>query len=117
MADAQRVVEAVARASYGRLLAYLSSETRDVAGAEDALSEALLAALTTWPRDGVPRTPEAWLLTAARNRLVDRARHERMRTESEPTLELLLGESIEAKAREAIPDERLKLLFVCAHPA
>jgi predicted RNA polymerase sigma factor len=66
MGDAQRAVEAVARASYGRLVAYLSSETRDVAGAEDALGEALLAALTSWPRDGVPEQPEAWLLTAAR---------------------------------------------------
>jgi len=115
--DAHRAIEAVARESYGRLVAYLAARTRDVAAAEDALSEALVAALTTWPRDGVPRSPEAWLLTSARNRLVDRARHERMRAESEPTLELLLGESIEAKARDAIPDERLKLLFVCAHPA
>src|SRR5882724_5592695 len=108
--DARRAIESVARESYGRLIAFLSARTRDVAGAEDALGEALLAALTTWPRDGVPRTPEAWLLTSARNRLVDRARHERMRAENEPTLEILLGESIEWKAREAIPDERLKLL-------
>ena len=61
MEDARGTVEAVARASYGRLLAYLSSETRDVAGAEDALSDALVAALTSWPRDGVPRQPESWL--------------------------------------------------------
>src|SRR5919201_2594523 len=60
--DARRTVETVARASYGRLLAYLSSETRDVAGAEDALSEALVAALAFWPVDGIPRQPEAWLL-------------------------------------------------------
>ncbi len=115
--DARRAVETVARESYGRLVAFLSARTRVVAAAEDALGEALIAALTTWPRDGVPKSPEAWLLTSARNRLVDRARHERMRAESEPTLELILGESIEAKAREAIPDERLGLLFVCAHPA
>jgi RNA polymerase sigma-70 factor (ECF subfamily) len=58
-------VEAAARDSYGRLLAFLASRTRDVAGAEDALGDALLAALETWPRDGVPDSPEAWLLTAA----------------------------------------------------
>ena len=71
-AGVRRTIEAVARASYGRLLAYLSRETRDVAGAEDALSETLLAALTSWQKDGVPRQPEAWLLTAARHRLIRR---------------------------------------------
>jgi RNA polymerase sigma-70 factor (ECF subfamily) len=64
-----RAIERVARESYGRLVAYLSSHTHDVAGAEDALSEALVAALTTWPRDGVPQNPEAWLLTTARHSL------------------------------------------------
>ena len=59
MADARGAVEAVARSSYGRLLAYLSSETRDVAGAEDALGDALVSALTSWPADGVPNQPEA----------------------------------------------------------
>ena len=51
-----RTIERVARESYGRLVAYLSSHTRDVASAEDALSNALVAALTTWPRDGVPKS-------------------------------------------------------------
>ncbi len=58
--DAHRTIERVARESYGRLVAYLSSHTRDVAAAEDALGEALVAALTTWPRDGLPHNPEAW---------------------------------------------------------
>jgi len=53
--DVHRTIERVARESYGRLVAYLSSHTRDVAGAEDALSEALVAALRVWPRDGVPQ--------------------------------------------------------------
>src|SRR3974390_2043569 len=66
-----RTIERVARESYGRLVAYLSAHTHDLAGAEDALSEALVAALTTWPRDGVPQNPEAWLLTAARHSLID----------------------------------------------
>src|SRR5262249_56339464 len=79
MGDARGTVEAVARASYGRLLAYLSSETRDVAGAEDALGDALVSALTSWPIDGLPKQPEAWLLTAARRRLIDQARRRGVR--------------------------------------
>jgi len=60
--DAERTIERVARESYGRLVAYLSLHTRDVASAEDAFSNALVSALTSWPRDGVPQNPEAWLL-------------------------------------------------------
>src|SRR5512144_2725540 len=117
MEEARQTVEAVARSSYGRLLAYLSSRTRDVAGAEDALGEALLAALHSWPRDGVPRKPEAWLLTAARNRLIDQARHARVRTEHAESIRLLSDESQRAGPEDGFPDERLKLFFVCAHPA
>jgi RNA polymerase sigma-70 factor (ECF subfamily) len=115
--DTQRTIERVARESYGRLVAYLSLHTRDVAGAEDALSNALIAALTTWPRDGVPQNPEAWLLTAARHSLIDLVRHRRVAEASEPTLLLLREESREAMMSVKFPDERLKLLFVCAHPA
>jgi predicted RNA polymerase sigma factor len=113
----QGTIEAIARECYGRLVAYLSSRTRDVAAAEDALSDALLAALTAWPHSGVPRSPEAWLLTAARRRLTDRARHEKMRDGNALTLEILAGEALESRDPATIPDERLKLLFVCAHPA
>ena len=65
---ARAAAEAVARASYGKLVAYLAARTRDVAGAEDALSDAFAAALADWPAHGVPDKPEAWLMTAARNR-------------------------------------------------
>jgi predicted RNA polymerase sigma factor len=115
--DTQRTIERVARESYGRLVAYLSSHTRDVASAEDALSNALIAALTTWPRDGVPQNPEAWLLTAARHSLIDLMRHRQVAEASEPSLLLLREESQEAIMSAKFPDERLKLLFVCAHPA
>src|ERR1700678_3797817 len=115
--DTQRTIERVARESYGRLVAYLSSHTRDVASAEDALSNALVAALTTWPRDGVPRSPEAWLLTAARHSLIDLVRHRQVAEANEPSLLLLREESKEAMMSAKFPDERLKLLFVCAHPA
>ena len=114
---AHRAVEAVARQSYGRLVALLSARTRDVAGAEDALADALMAALTTWPRDGIPKNPQGWLMTAARNRLLDQARHRQVRDHSAPTLELMMSDMYESTDPDALPDERLKLLLVCAHPA
>lgn len=114
---AHRAVEAVARQSYGRLVALLSARTRDVAAAEDALADALMSALTTWPRDGIPRNPQGWLMTAARNRLLDQARHRQVRDQSAPTLELMMSDLYETKDPDALPDERLKLLLVCAHPA
>lgn len=115
--DAHRAVERVARESYGRLVAYLSVHTRDLAGAEDALSEALLKALTVWPRDGMPQNPEAWLLTTARHSLIDFFRHQRVVSDSEPNLLLLMESPAEAILETKFSDERLKLLFVCAHPA
>src|SRR6266478_3966135 len=115
--ETQRTIERVARESYGRLVAYLSANTHDVAAAEDALSEALLKALRVWPRDGLPQNPEAWLLTAARNSIIDLIRHQRVVSESEPTLLAHTRESTEMNWATEFPDERLKLLFVCAHPA
>jgi len=112
-----RTIERVARESYGRLVAYLSVHTHDLASAEDALSEALVSALKAWPRDGLPQNPEAWLLTTARHSLVDVIRHQRVVLASEPTLALLKENSPEANLSTEFPDERLKLLFVCAHPA
>jgi predicted RNA polymerase sigma factor len=112
-----RTIERVARESYGRLVAYLSSHTRDVGSAEDALSNALVAALETWPENGVPQNPQAWLLTAARRSFIDLVRHRQVAEASEPTLALLREDSKEMTLSPEFPDERLKLLFVCAHPA
>ena len=116
--DARRAVERAARDSYGRLLAFLAARSRDVAAAEDALADAFAAALQKWPESGVPEKPEAWLLTAARHRLVDRARHRSVEIEAVPTL-LAVAEAAEdlAEGEAMFPDERLKLLFICAHPA
>src|SRR5262245_42574907 len=116
MDDARPAVERVARSSYGRLVAYLAAQTGDVEGAEDALGESLLAALTTWPEQGVPEKPEAWLLASARNRLVDQARRARVRAEHADALRLMAQEAGEVREHE-FPDRRLELLFVCAHPA
>lgn len=112
--DAARIAEEAARASYGKLVAILAHRTRDIAAAEDALSDALVAALATWPRAGVPANPEAWLLTAARNRLKNAARAGHVRRAAEPELEL---RTVPGDLAEELPDPRLRLLFVCAHPA
>src|ERR1700676_3884143 len=69
--DARATAEAVARRSYGKLVAFLAARTGDVAAAEDALSEAFAAALTDWPAKGLPANPGAWLIVAARRRLID----------------------------------------------
>jgi len=115
---AHSAIEEVARHSYGRLIAYLAARSADVAGAEDALSEAFAAALQRWPVDGIPAKPEAWLLHAARNRLIDAARHQQVRERAEARLEEIAAEAqMLAEAAEPFPDERLKLLLVCAHPA
>ena len=116
--EAARAAERVARESYGRLVAFLAARTRDVAGAEDALSEAFAAALRMWPADGVPDNPDAWLLTVARRRQTDSIRRRRTRTVGEEHLTLMADE-LEAAAAEGkvIPDRRLALMFACAHPA
>ena len=104
-------LDEIARRSYGKLVAYLAARTRDVAAAEDALSEAFAEALAHWPVQGVPANPEAWLLTVARRKTIDmlraRQRHENA-----------IRDGLEAAASETeIPDQRLGLLFACAHPA
>ena len=116
--EAARAAERVARESYGRLVAFLAARTRDVAGAEDALSEAFAAALRMWPVDGVPDNPDAWLLTVARRRQTDSIRRRQTRTVGEEHLRLMADE-LEAAAAEGqvIPDRRLALMFACAHPA
>lgn len=113
--DARGAIEAAARVSYGRLVAYLSVRSRDIGAAEDALSEAFAAALRTWPETGVPDKPEAWLLTTARRVLGHGERGARVRQFALPMIELAYEEA-QARTTPEFPDDRLKLLFVCAHP-
>ena len=116
--EACRAAAEAARSSYGKLLARLAAQSRDIAAAEDALADAFHAALRVWPERGVPDHPEAWLLTAARHRLSDGYRHGRTREAAEPALRLLADErEAGAEDRDALPDARLKLMFICAHPA
>lgn len=115
---ADLAAEQAARTSYSRLIAYLAARIRDVAAAEDALADAFRSALETWPSDGIPDRPEAWLMSCARHRIGDAARHRDVRERAAPTLRLLTEEAAERTGQaDAFPDERLKLLFVCAHPA
>ena len=116
MGDVATIAEAVARTSYGKLVAFLAARTGDVAAAEDALSEAFAAALADWPAHGTPANPAAWLLTVARRKLIDTARRHRTSRDAATHLGLLADELAGAESAD-IPDERLALMFVCAHPA
>jgi predicted RNA polymerase sigma factor len=116
-AQAQNTAEAVARRSYGKLVAFLAARTRDVAAAEDALSEAFAAALVEWPLKGSPTNPEAWLLTVARRKTIDVVRRQQTAEISVGQLQVI-ADGLDAAAKESeIPDRRLALMFVCAHPA
>ena len=116
--DARTTAEAVARRSYGKLVAFLAARTGDVAAAEDALSEAFAAALTDWPAREIPASPEAWLMAVARRRMIDAARRRRSGQDAAGHLRLM-AEELEAvdASRSDIPDDRLALMFACAHPS
>src|ERR1700761_4923597 len=116
--QARETADAVARRSYGKLVAFLAARTHDVTAAEDALSEAFLSALADWPRNGCPANPEGWLLTVARRKVIDAARRHST-TEAAAGELLIIAEGLEAAAAESaeIPDRRLALLFACAHPS
>jgi RNA polymerase sigma-70 factor (ECF subfamily) len=114
--DAHELAEAVARRSYGKLVALVASRSRDIAAAEDALSEAFAAALVEWPARGVPNNPEGWLMTVARRKLIDGVRRRQSAENAVGHLQLIAEEMSEAEGREPA-DERLALMFACAHPA
>src|ERR1700741_3078138 len=88
-AQARITADAVARRSYGKLVAFLAARTRNVAAAEDALSEAFASALTDWPRNGCPHNPEAWLLTVARRKLIDVNRRQRTTEQASEELQYI----------------------------
>jgi len=116
-APAHRAAERAARQSYGKLVAYLAARTGDVAAAEDALSDAFAPALASWPTRGVPQTSEAWLLAAARRRMIDMVRRRRTREAAADRLLLSVEEATAGMDPEDVPDWRLRLMFACAHPA
>src|SRR5260221_9169734 len=115
--DAGETAEAVARRSYGKLVACLAARTRDVAAAEDALSEAFATALADWPVRGCPANPEAWLLTVARRRMIDMYRGRKRDEIASEEMRVMLDGMEATEMKAGIPDERLALMFACAHPA
>ena len=116
-AQAQSMADTVARRSYGKLVAFLAARTRDVAQAEDALAEAFAAALADWPLKGCPANPEAWLMTVARRKLIDGARRRLTAEAVTRDLQLLSDGFAAAESIGELPDQRLALMFACAHPA
>lgn len=120
MSDRHLAVERVFREEYGRVLAILIASLGDFDLAEDALQETLLVAVERWPREGLPRNPAAWLVTVARRKAIDRLRRERMLVEKTTLLADLASQPFDDPAlmdETSIPDERLKLIFTCCHPA
>ena len=107
----------MAREGYGRLVAWLTARCRDPQLAEDAVADALEAALRTWPERGVPDRPEAWLLTAARRKMIDATRRGATRRDAVERLRMEAEEAASVPFRDRFPDRRVELLFSCAHEA
>jgi RNA polymerase sigma-70 factor (ECF subfamily) len=115
--DAVRAaVDAAYRDEWGQIVATLIGLTHDWDLAEDCAQEAFAAALATWPRDGIPHRPGAWLTTTARNRAIDRLRRDAAGRSRLQELAVLAPEP-EPPPPEEILDERLRLIFTCCHPA
>jgi RNA polymerase sigma-70 factor (ECF subfamily) len=116
-----RAVEKAFREAYGRVVAALASWSRDLDLAEEAVQEAFVVAVEAWPRHGVPENPAAWILTTARRRAIDRLRRartlERKRRELDHDAMNADREPEEETTTDEVPDERLGLIFACAHPA
>ena len=114
--EVQQAVAAAYRDEWGQVVATLIGMTGDWDLAEDCTQEAFAAALSTWPRDGVPRRPGAWLTTTARNRATDRLRRDAAGAVKLREVAILERDPDEPPVEE-IPDERLRLIFTCCHPA
>src|SRR2546425_4269197 len=104
-------VETAYRAEWGQVVATLIGITGDWDLAEDCAQEAFASALETWPRDGIPRKPGAWLTTTARNRATDRLRRDAAGREKLRQIAVLATNRPDES--EEIPDERLRLIFTC----
>ena len=121
--DARRAVESVFSEESGRILATLIRIAGSFDWAEEAMQEAFAAALASWPESGIPQNPPAWITAAAHRKLIDRSRRERTRREKQdslvyetPTLSLP-DEALSEEDFMHLPDDRLRLIFTCCHPA
>jgi RNA polymerase sigma-70 factor, ECF subfamily len=116
-------VEAVFRREYGRCVATLIRFLGDIDAAEEAVQDAFTVAVARWPSDGQPPNPGAWIVTTARNRAIDRLRRESVRDERHAQAHHLYGAAAQAgddapaQEEETVPDDRLRLIFTCCHPA
>lgn len=116
MEPARLAAEQAARRSYGRLVAWLSAKFHDIALAEDAISEAFATALAKWPDTGIPDNPEGWIATVARRELLQQKTRTGRFDDAIPYLKMVSDERAESGAQDW-PDNRLKLMFACTHPA
>ncbi len=114
---ARALIETTFRQEHGRVLAALISQLGDFTLAEDALQDALVAALESWERDGVPRNPGAWLTAIAKRRAIDRLRRASTYARKQVILQSLTEQETEEADDMEIPDDRLKLMFTCCHPS
>ena len=110
-------VEQVFREEWSRAVATLTRVLGDLELAEDAVQDAFATALERWPKDGMPRTPGAWIVTTARNRAIDRIRREKVFQQKAELIGRLQELPVDEDDVSAIPDERLALVFTCCHPA
>lgn len=113
----REITDIVARQSYGKLIAFLSATTHDLAAAEDALSDAFAAAMVDWPANGCPANPEGWLLTVARRKFIDVTRRRKSSGVVDENVERIGAILGTVPDDTEIPDRRLALMFVCTHPA
>ncbi len=109
-------IERAFREHHGRAVAVLVGRFGDIDVAEEAVADAFAVALARWPADGVPPSPPGWIITTARNRAIDRLRRESTRAERHAQA-LALGAADEPAEEGPVPDDRLRLIFTCCHPA
>jgi RNA polymerase sigma-70 factor, ECF subfamily len=109
-------IERVFREHHGRAVAVLVGRFGDIDIAEEAVADAFAVALARWPADGVPPSPPGWIITTARHRAIDRLRRESTRAERHAQA-LALGAADEPAEEGSVPDDRLRLIFTCCHPA
>ncbi len=125
VASTHIAVEQIVRTQWGRVLAALIAQFRDFDLAEDALQDALLAALSSWPKNGLPNSPAAWLLTTAKRRAIDRLRRLKTASDKQGELQAIADMAQDCEHTDddmgdndsGIADERLRLMFTCCHPA
>ena len=110
-------IERIFRAEYGRAVAVLVRHFGDIDMAEDAVQDAFAAAVQRWPSTGIPPSPAGWIITTARNRAIDRLRRESSRDERHAQAAFLLANEPSSDEEDAVPDDRLRLMFTCCHPA